>query len=157
MYENLFRRQEDVFKVIANQKRLEIIQLLSKRELNVSEMVEMLGIRQANLSQHLAVLRSYRVVSSRRQGLRIYYRLSDSRIAEACALIRQFLKQDAPVKQLKKLYPIVQDPVCGMRLSRREVFDTVRYKGENYFFCASGCRDKFVSRPAAYLKVAAGV
>jgi DNA-binding transcriptional ArsR family regulator len=72
MYQKLFKLQEDTLKVVANQKRLEIIQLLNNRELPVNEMVEMLGIRQANLSQHLSLLREAKIVTTRRDGVVIH-------------------------------------------------------------------------------------
>lgn len=159
MYEKLFSIQEGTLKVLANQKRLEIIQLLGKSELTVFEMVEMLGIRQANLSQHLAVLREAKVVETRRDGLKIYYHLTDQSIAEACATIRNFLKaqykNDPEISKLldtdqNRLYPVVQDCVCGMRMSMSEVTADSNHKGMTYFFCGAGCKDKFTKNPAKY-------
>ncbi len=159
MYNELFSLQEDVFKVIANQKRLELIQLLKNRELTVSDMVEMLGIRQANLSQHLSLLRLHGVVTSRKDGLNVHYKLTDVRIAEATLLIREFLtiqhKLDpASVLKLSKdgaeLYPIVVDPVCRMRISASEAGAVIKHDGDALYFCAAGCKDKFVANPAEY-------
>ena len=159
MYHEIFRLQEDIFKVIANQKRLELIQLLKNRELTVSEMVEMLGIRQANLSQHLSLLRLHKVVSSRKAGLNVYYKLTDERIAEATLLIRGFLTNQHkidPASMLKiskdeaSLYPIVLDPVCGMRISASEAGAVVEHRSRAVYFCAVGCRDKFVTHPIQY-------
>lgn len=161
MYQRLFELEEDIFKVIANQKRLEIIQLLKGREMSVSEMVEMLGIRQANLSQHLALLRQHRIVTARKQGQSVFYHLTDHKIAEATKLIRQFLAAqhavDPDVQQVmerseRTLYPIVKDPVCGMRLSASEASASVSYKGRTYHFCASGCKEKFTKNPRQYAK-----
>ena len=93
MYEQLFELEEAILKIIASQKRLEIIRLLNDKELRVSDMVEMLGVRQANLSQHLALLRQQGIVTARKSGLNVYYRLTDVRIAEAIGLVREFLRQ----------------------------------------------------------------
>lgn len=159
MYQRLFELQETIFKVIANQKRLEIIQLLKDRELSVSEMVEMLGIRQANLSQHLALLRQHRIVTTRKKGQNVFYHLTDPKIADSTKLIRRFLSEqhtiDPDVRRIMKrsgrnLYPIVKDPVCGMRLSASEAAASVRYRGTLYHFCASGCRQKFSRQPSRY-------
>lgn len=161
MYEKLFSIQEETLKVLANQKRLEIIQLLGQRELTVSEMVEMLGIRQANLSQHLAVLREAKVLETRRDGLKIYYHLTDQSIAEACAIIRSFLKvqykNDPDISKLleqdqSKLYPVVQDCVCGMRLSMSEAAADSEHNDKTYFFCGAGCRNKFANNPSRYIR-----
>jgi len=45
----------------------------------------------ANLSQHLAVMRSTNIVNSRREGVTIYYSLSDKRIMQAFNIITEIL------------------------------------------------------------------
>lgn len=146
MYSHVFELEEEVFKVIGNQKRLEIIQLLNKRQLNVSEMVEMLGLRQANLSQHLSLLRQHKLVTINKRGREVYYQLADDNIAEAVKLVYHFLqKQYGVSKQAsdKDIFPIVADPVCGMRISASEAYDDIKVDGKTYYFCASGCKDTF--------------
>ncbi|MBI4101314.1 YHS domain-containing protein, partial [Candidatus Microgenomates bacterium] len=51
----------------------------------------------------------------------------------------------------RTVYPIVRDPVCGMRLSVAEASKSVKYGGREYYFCASGCRQKFKAQPSKYL------
>ena len=46
------------------------------------------GCQVPNMSQHLAVLRSAGLVSSRRDGSTVYYRLADPRVLEAYRLIQ---------------------------------------------------------------------
>ena len=161
MYEKLFNIQEETLKVLANSKRLEIIQLLGHGELSVTQMVDMLGLRQANLSQHLSLLRQAKLVVTRRKGVSIYYQLTDPAIADACALIRQFLTDQhaldpdiAKLAQLNKsrLYPVVKDVVCGMRMSPDEVVTSANYNEERYCFCGQGCKSKFSKDPAKYAK-----
>jgi ArsR family transcriptional regulator len=57
----------------------------------VSELAEAMRISQANLSQHLAVMRQKGIVTTRREGLNIYYGLSNPKIIKACDLMRQVL------------------------------------------------------------------
>lgn len=159
MYQQLFSLQENAFKVIANQKRLEIIQLLGNRELSVSEMTEMLGLRQANLSQHLAPLRQAGIVETRRDGVTVHYHLTDQRIAEACGLIKDFLqdqhKFNPEVQELLEhqddMYPVVKDAVCGMRISVSRAGEVIKHNDRNYYFCASGCKAKFEAKPSKYV------
>src|SRR3990167_1281064 len=92
MYERLFQLQEETLKTLANQKRLEILQLLNQKELTVTAMVEMLGLPQANLSQHLSVLRNLHLVTKRKEGVKVYYHLTDKRIALVIKQLREFLK-----------------------------------------------------------------
>ncbi|HEY5549764.1 MAG TPA: metalloregulator ArsR/SmtB family transcription factor [Candidatus Saccharimonadales bacterium] len=147
--------EEETFKVLANRKRLEILQLLKNRRLSVNEMVEMLGLRQPNLSQHLTLLRQYKLVRVDREGQKAFYSLADNKITKAVGMIYQFLQSQHGFSEefpAKYLFPIVQDVVCGMRLSASEVFDTTKYGGQTYYFCASGCKDKFASNPNRYVK-----
>ena len=157
MYQTIFQQQEATFKTLANQKRLEIVQLLTNGELPVQAMADMLGISQTNVSQHLAVLRRSGIVATRRDGHEIYYQLKDHRIAQACRLVRAFLLEhhhlDSDVLDADKeaLYPLAIDPVCGMRLAMTEVADSYQHKGEEYYFCASGCMQQFSNSPEKYL------
>lgn len=64
-------------KVLANEDRLLLLCQLSQGELCVSELEAALDIRQPTLSQQLGVLRNEGVVSTRREGKRIYYRVAD--------------------------------------------------------------------------------
>lgn len=151
MYSHVFELEEEVFKVIGNQKRLEIIQLLDKRELNVTEMMEMLGLRQANLSQHLSLLRQHKLVTVSKRGRAAYYKLADDNIAEAVKLVYSFLQNQYNLKHQAKdkaIFPIVLDPVCGMRISASEAFDSITVNDKTYYFCASGCRDSFLTNLA---------
>lgn len=160
MYQQVINLEEETFKVLANRKRLEILQLLKKQRLSVNEMVEMLGMRQPNLSQHLTLLRRYGLVKVSRDGQKAYYSLADNKITKAVDMIYQFLQNqhgfsdDFPAKIL---FPIVKDPVCSMRLSASEAFDQVRFAGHKYYFCASGCKTQFVANPAKFIRQKKGV
>ena len=76
---------------LANPKRLEIIDKLRTRELSVTELTEALEISQGNLSQHLSLMRQRGIVTTRREGLNIYYSLSNPKIIQACDLMREVL------------------------------------------------------------------
>lgn len=155
MSTELLSIEEEVFKVIANQKRLEIILLLEKRELNVSQMAEMLGLRQANLSQHLTLLRQQRLVTVRKKGRESYYRLTDNTIAASIRIIHDFLRTQHRINSpidTRALFPIVTDPICGMRFSASQAFDHITdEEGQTHYFCASGCKEKFVKHPSRQL------
>lgn len=161
MYERLFQLQEETLKTLANQKRLEILQLLKQKELTVSDMVAMLGLPQANLSQHLSVLRSLHLVTKRKAGVKVYYRLTDKRIALVIKQLREFLKtqysNEPEIAQMSlelpsSAYPVVRDLVCGMRFSINEAGESLSKAGVKYYFCASGCKEKFFHSPLSYLK-----
>lgn len=87
----VFNMHAEVCKALANPKRLEIIYTLKEGELSAGELAKKLGISKANISQHLAVLRHRRVVTARREGVNIYYRISNPKIVKACGLMREVL------------------------------------------------------------------
>lgn len=147
MYGRLFSLEEEVFQVLANEKRLEIIQLLRSGERNVSEMLTMLGLRQANLSQHLSLLKKTGLLVSVKKGREIYYRLSDTRIIESIDAVKSLLVDNYALKiPDDSAFPIVVDPVCGMRISISDAYGHVTRDATVHYFCASGCLGRFASR-----------
>lgn len=69
---------EELFKALADATRLRIIRLLMAGELCVCNIHDALNVPQAKASRHLAYLRRVGLVSTRRDGLWVYYRLSKS-------------------------------------------------------------------------------
>lgn len=65
-----------LFKALADETRLRILNLLCRRELCVCQIVEVLGVGQSKASRHLAHLRQAGLVTDRREGLWMYYSLS---------------------------------------------------------------------------------
>ena len=88
-----YERNAGVYRLLANPKRLEILNMIKHRERPVEEMVRALGIPKANISQHLAVLRHARLVSTRRNGLNVYYKLIDPRIVEPCRILHHLRRR----------------------------------------------------------------
>lgn len=74
-------------KSIANENRLRVLYLIRDNEMSVGEIEKMMHLSQSALSQHLAVLRNYDIVSTRRQAQTIYYRLKDGRIRQVIELL----------------------------------------------------------------------
>jgi len=74
-------------RVLANEDRLMLLCQLTQGEACVSELEELLGIRQPTLSQQLGILRTEQIVSTRREGKKIYYQFSDSRVVSLLATL----------------------------------------------------------------------
>jgi ArsR family transcriptional regulator, virulence genes transcriptional regulator len=89
----IFRLQAELCKALSDPKRLRIIRELRYAERTVTELMDILGLKQSNTSQHLGVLRRIGVISSRREGNTIFYRLANPRIAEACDLVHQVIAE----------------------------------------------------------------
>jgi Cu+-exporting ATPase len=47
-----------------------------------------------------------------------------------------------------------RDPVCGMTVDSKTAAAEATYAGEHFYFCSSGCRDRFESNPTQFLGAA---
>lgn len=71
-----------MLKLLANENRLLLLCILiTEGEASVGELAERVGLSQPALSQHLAKLREDGLVSTRRAGTTIHYRIADPRVA----------------------------------------------------------------------------
>jgi DNA-binding transcriptional ArsR family regulator len=82
MEEEGYRLQARMVKALAHPTRLKILDLLGGGERCACEFGPLLELGQANVSQHLGILRKAHLVSTRRDGTRIMYSLSDERTPE---------------------------------------------------------------------------
>lgn len=87
----LYKLRAELCKTFSDPRRLIIIDVLRDGEKSVGELVKILEIPQAGVSRHLSILRDKGVVTTRREGTTIYYRLVDSKIGEACDLVHEIL------------------------------------------------------------------
>lgn len=88
----LRRFKADVFQVLANPTRIHIVELLSTGELPVAAIVKRAGIEPANASQHLAVLRGKRLVTTRKEGNQVFYSLRDPLLTEVLDAMKRYFK-----------------------------------------------------------------
>ena len=84
--------QSRICKAFANPIRLELLDLLAERDWFASELQQRLDISNPNLSQHLVVLRTAGVVSTRRQGKQMLCSLAMPQVKSACRIIRDVLR-----------------------------------------------------------------
>ena len=77
-----FKTSASLFKLLAHPARLAILSVLRDGEQCVCHMEAMLKLRQAYISQHLKVLKDAEVVSDRRDGWNMYYRVIQPEIFE---------------------------------------------------------------------------
>jgi ArsR family transcriptional regulator len=91
--------QAELCKSLSDPKRLRIIQELREGEKNVGELAEVLGIKQSNTSQHLAILRKIGIISPRKAGSTVYYKLVNQKIAKACDLVHEVIADKLSLSQ----------------------------------------------------------
>lgn len=75
-------KASDLLKALANPHRLLIVCQLIEHERSVGELADFLMIRDSTVSQHLALLRKDRLVTSRRDGQTIWYAISSEEARE---------------------------------------------------------------------------
>jgi ArsR family transcriptional regulator len=88
---DLYVLHASICQTLAHPKRLQAIEQLREGEVSVTDLAEALDISQPNLSQHLALMRQKGIVTTRREGLNVYYRLANPKIVKACELMREVL------------------------------------------------------------------
>ena len=82
------QRYAEISRALADPKRLCVLEILSSGERSVGDLSREASCHVPNMSQHLAVLRSAGLVTSRREGSTVFYRLTDPRILEAYESIK---------------------------------------------------------------------
>lgn len=93
--ERTLQLQADLLKAIAHPTRLRILEYLREGERCVCEITEQLELEQANVSQHLAVLKRQDLVSSRKDGLRVLYRINYPEIYDLLETSKRILHLQA--------------------------------------------------------------
>jgi ArsR family transcriptional regulator len=83
----------EIFQGLAHPTRIAIVEALESGEIAAGKLIEKLGLEQANASQHLAVLRSRKVLTSRKVGNQVFYSLRDPVLGEILALLRRYFYQ----------------------------------------------------------------
>jgi ArsR family transcriptional regulator, lead/cadmium/zinc/bismuth-responsive transcriptional repressor len=70
----------EIFAALADPTRLRIISALSHHELNVGELSRLIGSSESATSHQLRLLRTQRIVRTRKEGRQVYYALDDEHI-----------------------------------------------------------------------------
>ncbi len=91
----------NLFQTLSLPPRLEILLAIGEAEACVCHLEAALGYRQAFISQHLMALREANILTSRRDGRFIFYRLADRRILDVLTQIGELLGQPVTFLPLK--------------------------------------------------------
>ena len=85
--DEIFGLAAELFRVLSAPMRLRVIKSLCNQEKNVTELLSEIKTTQPNMSQHLNTLYRARVLGKRRDGVQIYYRIIDDRVAHLCRMV----------------------------------------------------------------------
>ncbi|MBM3761462.1 MAG: helix-turn-helix transcriptional regulator [Acidobacteria bacterium] len=91
----LTKEMAEFLGVLAHPHRVRIVQELRNGEMDVNSLQNVLEISHSRVSQHLSVLRSHRVVTERRDGRHVYYRLLQVKLAQWLVDGLDFLNHEA--------------------------------------------------------------
>ncbi len=107
---DLFAQFARVGKALSNGNRLELLEFLAQGERGVDELARVSGLSVANTSQHLQQLRQAGLVLSRKDGLKVYYRLSGDDVITLLGALRGVAERHvADVERLVNSYLTVKD------------------------------------------------
>jgi len=123
--QDLFAQFARVGKALSNANRLEILEFLAQGERSVEQLSRVAGLTVANTSQHLQQLRHAGLVACRKEGLKVYYRISGDDVIVLLDALRAVAERHvAEVQQLVNTYLTVKDDLEP--IPREELLERAR-------------------------------
>ncbi|TDT69228.1 ArsR family transcriptional regulator [Hypnocyclicus thermotrophus] len=87
------------FKALAHPIRIKIVKKLLFGELCVCDLNDDIDFSQSNLSQHLKILKDARIVTSRKEGLKVHYSIENlEKIRKSFQLIEELIRETWDIK-----------------------------------------------------------
>lgn len=83
----------ETFSVLGDQTRLKIVMALTKEELCVVDIAELLGVTESAISHQLRLLRTLRLVKQRKEGKMVFYSLDDEHIEDLIRVAARHSKE----------------------------------------------------------------
>jgi len=98
-------------------KRLEIIDILAQGERDVESLARQVDMPIANTSRHLQILKSVRLVESRREGVKIFYRLADDEVLRGYKQLQSIAeKRSIEVRAIVSQFFEDEDDIEGLSI-----------------------------------------
>ncbi|MFV1984766.1 MAG: ArsR/SmtB family transcription factor [Thiohalomonadales bacterium] len=122
---DLFNQFARVGKALGNGNRLELLEFIAQGERSVEQLSKIAGLTLANTSQHLQHLRQAGLVTTRKEGLKVYYSISGNDVVELLQALRQVSERHiAEVDRLVNSYLTIKDNLEP--IPRSELLSRVR-------------------------------
>ncbi len=119
----VFEQFAKIAQAFSAPKRLEIIELLSQGERDVDSLSQQVSMTVANTSRHLQILKSTRLVETRREGVRIFYRIADEDVVNGWLRLQSLAeKRSAELKETARTFFNERDsmePITKEELMKR--------------------------------------
>jgi len=124
----LYEQFARIGKAVASASRVELLDLLCQGERSVDSLARATGLSVTNTSQHLQALKTARLVETRREGARIFYRPADDEVCRFLASLRVLSRARLfEVEQVVRDY--LENPAALEPVSRTELLE--RAKGDD--------------------------
>ena len=121
----IFEQFARIGAALGNANRLQLLELLAQGERNVETLSQIAGLSLANTSQHLRNLRQAGLVTNRKSGLKVFYRISNDDVVRLISALRRVAEcQSAEVETLINKYLTVKDDLEPVR--RLDLLSRVR-------------------------------
>lgn len=121
----LYEQFSRVGKALSSPKRVEILDLLGQTERTVEALAQATGMGVTNTSAHLQALKGARLVETRKEGTKVYYRLADDEVSRLYVAFRDVASHRlAEVEQIARDYFAARDDLEP--LSRHELRKRMR-------------------------------
>lgn len=117
----------EILKLLADSTRVRILSLLSKEELSVAELQEVLDMGQSRISSHLGLLRQGELVHDRREGKKTFYAINPDFDAAGFALLQ------AACKAVETTAQITED-----QQNLKRILEKRKRQSEQYFNSVAG-------------------
>lgn len=109
---NVYRTISTVLEAISSPARLQILLAIGRSEACVCHLEALLGLRQAYISQQLMLLREKGIITTRRDGKYIYYRLEQEEILDLIRLAARLAGLDDSALMIQE-HSVCECPQCA--------------------------------------------
>ena len=82
-----YQETAELLKVLANPKRLQILNAIKTEPVTVNGLSKILGVFKSNVSQHLAVMRYTGIIKAERKGRNVFYKIANPEVIKLIGII----------------------------------------------------------------------